>query len=826
MSEKPEVSQPGTNERVQNGAGTLFSTFMTDLRFAMRRLRKNPGFALVSVLTLALGIGASTAIFSAVNPILFSSLPYPHSNRVVMIYEKARDGAQSKATFGTYHELSGRSHSFEKLAVTKPWQPTITGTDVPERLDGQQVSAGYFQVLGVPPALGREFTATEDLANGPQVVMLSDALWKRRFGGDREIVGKQIKIDDANYTVVGVMPSTFENVLAPTAQLWSALQYDMSQGRAWGHHLNMVGRLQPDSNKDQANHELEVISHSLMQEFPNKYYREGFILHTLQDQITEGVRPALLVVLGAVGLVLLMACVNVINLLLARGAQRSGEFATRAALGAAKTRLIRQLLTESLVLAIIGGAVGMLLAEAGVRALVALSPPGLPRASAITVDGPVLIFGVVVTALIGVFVGLIPAMHASRENLQAGLHQTSARTAGGHQVTRRVLVVGEVALAFVLLVGAGLLYRSLQHLFSVDPGFDTAHLLTMQVQTVGHRFDDAGVNHRFYQQVLDTVHNVPGVKDVAFTSQLPLSGESDVYGIQFESSPVPNDPEQDRGVYRYAVSPNFFETVGIPLRRGRLLDGRDTATAPPSALINESLAKRKFPGQDPIGQRIHVGRPDIPWFIIVGVVGDVKQTTLAARQNDSAYITDEQWYFADHAMWLVIRTRDDPAALAPAVRNAIWSVDKDQPIARIATMDDLVINLAGERHFALILFEIFAIVALVLAATGIYGVLAGSVSERTREIGVRSALGASRGNILGLILRQGMILSGLGIVIGLSGAVSASQVIITLLFGVSRLDPATYIGVVALLFCVSCLACWVPAWRAARVNPSIAMRVE
>ena len=393
-------------------------------------------------------------------------------------------------------------------------------------------------------------------------------------------------------------------------------------------------------------------------------------------------------------------------------------------------------------------------------------------------------------------------------------------------MTRRTLVVAEVALALVLLVGAGLLLRSMQHLFAIDPGFNTSHLLTMQVQTSGRRFDQE-TTHRFFAQTLEAVRDVPGVVAAAYTSQLPLSGDlEDGYGVHLESTQTGN-PEADGAALRYAVSPGYFEAMAIPLLRGRLLNERDVAGAPPAVLISESLAKSNFPDQDPIGRRLRVGSNDGPWFTIVGVVGDVKQTSLVVSQTDAVYVTTEQWsLFADRALWLVVRAGADAASLAPAVRQAIWSVDKDQPVVRIATMEQLLAASTAERRFALILFETFGIVALLLAATGIYGVLSGSVAERTREIGVRLALGASRRDILALVFRQGMMLTGLGITLGLGGAVAASQAIITLLYGVSRLDPAAYLGVIALLVGVSAIACWVPAWRAARVDPSITLRAE
>ena len=553
--------------------------------------------------------------------------------------------------------------------------------------------------------------------------------------------------------------------------------------------------------------------------------QQGLIVSSLQEDMTYAVRPALLAIVGAVMLVLAIACVNVTNLMLGRGAQRRGEFAMRAALGAARPRLIRQVLTESLMLALLGGAVGMLVARAGVDALVALSPPDLPRASAIAVAGAVFAFALALTTLIGLAVGLIPALQASRGNLHGGVQESSRRTAGGQQFTRRALVVAEVALALVLLVGSGLLLRSLQRLFAVAPGFDAAHVLTMQVQTSGRRFNDDRVRHQFFADALDAVRRVPGVRAAAFTSQLPLSGQEEVYGVEFESNPTGN-VDGEGAALRYAVSPGYFETMGIPLRSGRLLDAHDRTGTPAPVVINESFAKRRFPGQDPIGRRLHFGPGTRQWDVIVGVVGDVRQASLATGRTDAVYIPTTQWPWADPMLSLVVRAEGGAAALAPALRPAIWSVDKDQPIVRVATMDALLAASAAERRFALILFEAFALVALVLAATGIYGVLSAGVTGRIREVGVRAALGASRGNILALVLRQGMALTALGVTIGLGAAVAGSSALATLLFGVTRLDPATYLSVAALLLGVSAVACWLPAWRAARVDPTIALRAE
>ena len=826
-----EIGNPASlREEVRSsGWEHMIETLMTDLRYAARRLRRSPGFACVAIVTLGLGIGASTSVFSAANPILFERLPYPQAQRIVTIWEERKDGGRLASTFGAYRAMVDRCHAFEALAVTRAWQPTIVGGTQPERVEAQRVSATYFRVLGVSPTLGRDLLDAEDVLNGPRVAIVSDGLWRRRFGADPSILGRQITLDDVSYTIVGVMPPRFENVLTPAAEVWAPLQYDRAlppQGREWGHHLRIVGRLRQDASLEQARGEVDQLLRDMATIYGTAIADYGvparFIVTSLQHDITGAVRPAFLAVLGAVGLLLAIACVNVTNLLLGRGAQRRGEFAMRAALGAGRGRLIRQLLTESVLLALLGGVLGLLAATAGVRALVALSPPELPRANAIELDTTVFAFALGVSMLIGIAVGLIPGLHASRTDLHSGMHPGSRHTAS-HQFTRRLLVVAEVALALVLLVSAGLLLRSLQRLISISPGFDPTHLLTMQVQT-SLRFDTR-TTHNFYERALDAVRDVPGVETAAFSSQLPLSGDLDEYGVHFEPEPG-GPPEGGYSTFRYAVTPGYLETMGIPLLKGRMLDERDGSGAPISVLISESLATRKFGSVDPIGKRLYVGRQGQPWYTIVGVAGDVKQASLAASQSDAVYITTKQWYFADNVLTLVVRARGDAATLAPAVRNAIWSVNKDQPVVRIAMMDELLAATAAERRFAMILFEVFALVALVLAATGIYSVLAGSVAERTREIGIRAALGASRRNILGLVVGQGMALTAIGIVIGLAGATVATGGLETLLFSVSRIDPFTYAGVIAMLLMVSAIACWIPARRAAWVDPSITLRAE
>jgi putative ABC transport system permease protein len=825
----PEPIVTGTNRKI-NMAADIWN----DLRFGIRILQKKPGFTAIAVITLALGIGASTAIFSAVHPILFESLPYPDASQIVTISDDFGTSNSSVGmTFGTYREFVQRSRSFSAIAVIRPWQPAMTGSGEPERLEGQRVSASYFQILGVSPALGLNFNASDDRPNGPNTIIISESLWRRRFNSESAIIGRQVTLNGNSSIVIGVMPRAFENVLSPKVEVWTLLQYDASlpslEGREWGRHLKMVGRLKPGVGTEQARSELNAIARTPLPEFPRPRHASldsGLLLISLQNQVTRGVKPALMAVLGAVVLLLLIACVNVANLLLARGASRRGEFATRIALGAGRKRMIRQLLTESLLLAMMGGALGLFVAQFGVHGLMTLSPIELPRTVDTGVNAIGFAFALGITTLIGLGVGLIPALHACRGDLNTTLQQSSRRTAGGHQWMRRTLVIAEVSLALVLLVGAGLLFRSLSRLFAIHPGFDTAQLLTMQVQASGSQFDDEKTR-RFFTQSLDAVRGLPGVTAAAFSSQLPLSGDlEDGYGVKFESSASDN-PEENRGAYRYAVSPGYLETMGIPLRRGRLLNEHDTANTPPVVLISESLARSKYQDEDPLGQRLRLGANDGPWSTVVGVVGDVKQTSLTTSQANAVYMTTDQWrLFADRALWLVVRSRDESAELAPAIRQAIWSVDKNQPIVRVATMDQRLATSAAELRFALFLFEAFGFVAVVLVTVGLYGVLSASVTERTREIGVRLALGAQRRNVLCLILRQGLTLTLAGVSLGLLASWAVTRLLTKLLYGVSATDPLVFGGIASLLTVVALLACYLPARRAMKVDPLVILRYE
>ena len=822
------------------GWENAFRTFIADLRFAGRQLRRNPAFTTISIVTLGVGVGASTAIFSAINPILFKPLPYPHPGRILMIWNTWQ-GSRSEISFGTYQELSQRSHSFDSTAIFEPWQPTMTSREEPQRLEGESVSAAFFQVLGVKPSLGRDFRSSDEGPHAASVVILSDKLWRQLFHADRAAIGESVKLDGDNYTVIGVMPRDFDNVLSPSVELWTPDQYDSSQitrefsSWAWGNHTRMVGRVRPGVSQIQAAQELAGIARTPWPQYPRPRWaslQRGLVVDSLQDDIAHVVKPALLAVFGAVMIVLAIACVNVINLLLARSAQRSGEFAVRGALGASRHRILRQLITESMLLTFLGGALGIAVAIAGVRVIVRLSPAELPGLNSIAFDPAAFLFASVLITIIGLTAGVLPALHISRNGLQSGLRNASRRIAVSHLWTRRLLVVAEVALAFTLLVSAALLLRSMQRIIAVDPGFNSSQLLTMQVVTSGHQFDDlpsdrggSARRQRFFERALDAVRHVPGVEAAAYTSLLPLSDDPPVvglYGAQFDDQ----DAEAGYNVFRYAVSRGYCQTMQTPLISGRLLDERDSETAPHAALISQSLARHHFGNRNPIGSRLHVGPRNRPWYTVVGVVGDVKQASLAIDQEDAVYISDRQTWFADDTLSFVIRAHGNAAALVPAVKSAVWSVDRNQPIVRIMTMDRMMAISEAQRRFVLMLFEAFGMVALLLAAIGLYGVLSGSVAERIHEIGVRMALGATRSNILALALRDGMRLTAFGMGVGVCGALTASRAITSLLFGTSALDPVSWLAMTALLVLVALFACWIPASRGTRVDPAATLRSE
>jgi len=798
-----------------------------DVRYALRTLRNVPTFSATVMLTLALGIGVTTAIVAAVTPVLFEPLPYPDSARLVSLVETAPSSDQRfPTTFGMFAHLSERARSLESMAVMRAWQPVLTGVDIPERLDGQRVSADYFRVLGVSPALGRDFRAEDDRPAAPPVVILSHGLWQRRFGGDPAILDRRIQLDETPYTVVGIMPAGFENVLAPSAVSWTPLQYDLSQGRAWGHHLQAIGRLRGGVSLEAASRDVHEAGQAVLAALrPETYDRATrFSLASLKDDLVRGVAPVSSAVLGAVALLLAIACVNVANLMLARGIGRRGELALRGALGAGRWRIVRQLVTESMLIAALGGTAGMVAARLILDVLGATAPAGVFSPGSARLAGPVLWFGVGLMTLVGLALGLIAVWHGGRQELGGALGRASRRNTGARRSVRRALVVVEVALAIVLLVGSGLLLRSLSRLLAIDPGFDPTGVLTVTVQVSKSRYATAEDESRFVERTLDAIRAIPGVRAAGATSQLPLSGDLDEYGAHFEADA--QQPARSHNVFRYGVSSEYLTALGIPLREGRFLAATDRAGGPHVALISESLARRRFPGVSPVGARLRLGPEDGTPYTIVGVVGAVHQMTLAADEADAVYTPAVQWPFADPVQSLVIRTAGDPRAIVAQVRDAIRSVDSDQPIVRVATMRELVLGTAAERRFVLSLFQVFAFSALALAVAGIYGLLAGTVVERTREIGVRSALGATRRGILSLIVGEGMRLTVIGAAVGFALAAWATRFIGALLFGVSRFDPWTHVVAVTVLAGAAVLACVGPAWRAVRIDPVTTLRAE
>jgi putative ABC transport system permease protein len=809
-------------------------TALLDVRYAVRRLRKSPVFTGTAAATLALGLGASTAVFSAVRPILLEPLPFPEAHRLVTLDDRNDAGIPMPATLGTFDELRVRSRAVDPLAAADRWQPSLTGAGDPERIEGQRVTADYFEVFGGVPIVGRSLTAADDRPGAPNVVVLSDALASRRFGGARAIVGRPIDLNGDPYLVIGVMPHGFANVLSPATELWSPLR-ERATGdfntREWGHHYQMVGRLTESTTIDRARDEIRAIGRAPVGEFPRPRWAAldgGLLVRPLQETIAAGARPALLAIVAAVSFLLAIAAVNVANLLLARGAQRRAEFALRLALGASRPRFLRQLLTESVVLALLGGVLGLGVAQLGVRALVAVSPPGLPRVNAIRLNAPVFGFAAALTALVGILVGLAPALGALRAGVGQGLQGGSRRATAGRGGARNALVLTEVALALVLLVSAGLLLRSVQRLMSVAPGFDPTSLVTMQVVEAGHTFDTDPARLQFFDQALEAVRRVPGVAGAAFTSQLPLSGEVDGYGYEAESRPE-EKPGEDGSALRYTVTPDYFRTMGIPLRAGRLLEATDRPGAPEAIVINEHFARRLFGPLDPIGQRLRFG-PQVgggrPWGEVVGVVGDVKHYSLALEAPDAFYVANGQWDWVDNVATLVVRISGPAASVVPSLQRAVWSVNRNVPILRVQTMEGYLTASAGNRRFTLLAIETLAIAALLLAAVGLYGVISGSVTERVREIGIRTALGATPGEVVGQVVRHALTLTLAGAGIGLVGAYAASRLIASMLFGVSALDPVTYGGVIALLSAVALAAAWGPARRAVGVDPTTALRSE
>ena len=806
----------------------LMSSFLSDLRLAARLLARAPTFTAAAVLTLGIAIGATVAIFSVANPVLIRPLPYRNADRVMVVWERDRDGSRSTVGFTTIRDYADRATTFERSAALGDWQPTLSEGNEPERLQGLRVSSTYFRTLGVQPALGRDFRADEDVPGTQRVVIIGYALWQRRFGGDPSIIGKPISIGGTPMPVVGVMPKGFDDVTAPGAQIWRILGYAVTDPYACRtcRHLRMIARLAPGVTVERAQTELTKIHKAIAAEHPEDYGSPDALVAPLQREVTLQYRPALLALGAAVALMLIIAIANMTNLQLARLVRRQEEFAIRTALGASAPRLARQLLTEALLIGVLGGLAGLAVAWAVIPALVRQLPPQLPRLGAIHLDLAALgVIGAIVVVLT-VVVGLAPRRGRRVSNIADGLRAGRRLTGTPHSAVRAGLVVAELAFALMLLVGAGLLARSVIRLLDVDKGFDASNLLTLEFNAVGPRYDTNEAVFAYHDKVRDAVRALPGVLSVGVVNQLPLGGNIDMYGVEAQDKPE-SDPAKVPSGDRYVVSVDYLNTMRIRVVEGRAFtpaEERDTVNH--VALVSQALATRLWAGESAIGKRIRMGGPERPFRTIIGVTGNVHHAGLDATQLKQFYVPERQWFGSDDQEMLVVRTQGSPTALAGAVRRAIQQIDPAQPIVKIAAMEDVVAASTAQRRLALTLFTCFALAALLLAVAGIYGVLAGNVAERTREIGLRAALGATPGNILQLVVGQGVRLAVIGLAVGLFGAFALTRSLRALLFGVGPNDPATIALATGVLLAAALAACLVPALRALRVDPSQAFRSD
>lgn len=809
-------------------------TLLQDLRFGIRTLTKSPGFAIVALLTLALGIGANSAIFSVINAILLRPLAYQNPDQLVLInhnYQKINLKA-SVSAFG-YTHYRDNAKSFESISAITGWAANLTGEGEPERLTGQTVTANFFDLLGVKAVMGRTFAVGEDSEGKNRVVVLSHGFWQRRFASDKSILNKTLSLNGENYTVVGVMPPSFQygREIGMIVDLWAPIVFtpqQLSPDSLTNEFLSVVGRLRVGVTQEQAQAEMRNIASNLRQQYMQGSDATNWdlLLTSFRQFVVGDISTMLWIVMLVVGFVLLIACANVANLLLARAAARQKEIAVRTALGAGRWRIIRQLLTESVLLSVVGGALGLLIGYWGVKALVSLNEDRIPRASEISLDWRVMLFTFGVSIVTGVLFGIVPALQTTRADLHETLKEGGrSGSAATKQWIRSSLVVVEIALALAVLVGAGLLVKSFLHVQQVNPGFNPQGLLTMQLSLPATKYSEAPQRANFYKQVISDVRSLPGVQSVGAISVLPLSGGGSSGSFRIEGRDIPQGQSMPHGA-RWAATPDYFKTMGIPLIRGRYFEERDTAESLPVAVIDQSLAQKYWPNEDPVGKRISFeGTPDKRiWREIVGIVGHVKHTDLEGESRAQYYMPHQQRPQA--GMALVIRTPNDPNALSGSVRGVIKTADGDLPVFRVRTMDQFVADSMTQRKFALLLICVFACLALLLSAIGLYGVMAYSVTQRTHELGLRMALGAQASDVLKLVVKQGMLLAVVGLGLGVVGAIFLSRLMKTMLFNVSATDPLVFVGIALTLAAVALLACFVPARRATKVDPMVALRYE
>jgi predicted permease len=813
---------PGTNRRTN-----MIAALWQDLRFGARMLMKQPGFTLIAVLTLALGIGANTAIFSIVNAVLLRPFPYKEPERLVILRENFSGGVNSSVSYPNFADWRAQSTLCDSIVAVRTNESfNLTGSGEPERLQGRLVSAEFFSTLSIKPLLGRDFLAEEDRPGATPAVILSYEFWQRRFGADPGLIGQQLTLNNQSFTVVGIAPPNFQFGMETDVTVPIGLQAERYRARGADPGVRpVVARLKPNVSLQQAETELNLIAARLEQQYPESNKERRVRVTPLHEGFVGDVRQPLLILLGSVGLVLLIACANVANLLLVRASARQKEMAVRAALGASRATIIRQLLTESVLLAASGAALGILLALWGTSFIASQLPDGIPRLQEARVDAPVLVFTLAVSLLTSLLFGLAPALQASRPNLTEGLKEGERGSSGRRQWLRSLLVVSEVALTLTLLVGAGLLIQSFRRVLQVDPGFEPQNLLMMQVSVNN---PDGRQIANFFEQLQQNVRTLPGVKSVGVSNGLPF-GVVNRPTFFIEGRP---DLENKPNSVRYTVSPDYFQALGIELIKGRVFNAQDTRESPLVVVIDEALARFAFPNEDPLGKRLMMSRSG-PSYEIVGVVRHVEQDSLDSQAPALA-----QFYTNFNQISLqglpnnvrrinvLVRTEVEPVRLASAVRSQIAALNKDQAVFNVRTMEQVVAQSVAPRRFSMMLLTVFAVAALALASLGIYGLMSYTVAQSTREIGVRMALGAQASDVLKLVIGRGMMLALAGVALGLTASVALTRTIKNLLFGVSASDPVTFAAIALLLTLVALLACYVPARRAAKVDPMVALRNE
>jgi putative ABC transport system permease protein len=806
----------------------MIKTLWYDIRYAIRTLLKKPGFAFTTIIVLALGIGGNTAIFSVVNAVLLRSLPYAEADRILMVWENdAQEGnPKNSVAPGNFVDFRDQNQVFEQLGFyTQPAAINLTGSDESERVQEARASASLFHVLGVQAERGRLFLPEDDKPGAPTLAVITHGLWQRRFGGSPDAVNGQLLLDGNPITIVGVLPPEFE--LPEKAEVFTSLPLtsDHAANRKQ-HFMRGVGRLKPGATLEQARANLSGIAHQIEQQYPETNTKRGVTVIPIKEQFVGDVRLALLILFGAAGCVLLVVCTNVANLLLIRGAARHKEFAIRTALGATRWRVIRQLLVESVLLAICGGALGMLLALWATRLFIAAAPASVfPRGAEIGLSPSVLLFTAGVSVLTGIIFGLAPALQVSKPDVNIVLKEGGRGTSSGSRLNRigRMLVVAEVALSLLLLVFAGLMIKSFMRIQKVDPGFKAENVLTMQISLPTNQYKENNQMAAFYRQLDERIQSLPGVQQSGLISRLSLAGDRATTSINIEGRQAA--PGEELEAHYRIITPNYFRLIGVPLMKGREFGEEDAEKMPTVAIINESMARAYWPGQDPVGKRIRLGpNPNEPWTQVVGVVRDARNFGLDA---DARYEVYQSYLQAPpRRARIVVRTASDPLALIGAVKGEISALNKNLPVGEVTTMETLLADSVAQKRFSVLLLTAFAVVALLLAAVGIYGVISYGVSQRTHELGLRMALGAKPKHILNLIVGQGAKLALIGVGIGLVAALLLTRVLAGLLYGVSATDPTVFAGLAILLVGVALVACFIPARRATKIEPMIAMRYE